>query len=123
MQTHLEIFEQIVDTRIDIERVEPKGEDTSFSFSFRIKVFDDWSFVLFERFETGVGVEQIGDESEVEFCVSSDEGSRSEVFAASDGVSVLEDLQNRPIIQQEDGMKTSRNETYLFGSSVKISFL
>jgi len=72
-RTHLEIFEQIVNARIDIERVEPKSEDTRFSFAFSIEVFDNRSFVLLERFQTWVGVEQVCDESEVEFGVSGDE--------------------------------------------------
>lgn len=91
-RTHFQIFEQVVNTRINIERIEPKREDTSFSFAFCIKVFDDGSFVLFERFESRPGVEEIRNESEVEFRVSSDERSRSEVFAATDSVGILKNL-------------------------------
>ena len=94
-KTYLEIFEQIVNSRIDIERIEPESEDTSFTLSLCVEIFNDRSFVLFERFESGPSVEQVGDESEIEFRGSSDEGCRSEVLAAPDGVGVLKDLQTR----------------------------
>ena len=38
-KVYLEILEQVVDTGIDTEGVEPEGEDTGLTFAFCIEIF------------------------------------------------------------------------------------
>ena len=50
-------------------------------------------FSLFiERSKTGPGVEEVGDESEIETRVAGNEGGRGKVLATADSGGVLEDL-------------------------------
>ena len=66
-----EIVEKGVNGWLDIQRVEPKGENTSFTLAFRIEIFD-LKFLFFgNRVEARVSVEKISNEGEVEFGVSS----------------------------------------------------
>lgn len=69
---------------MDVERIEPEGEDSCFSFSFGVERLDFWRrFGGGEGFETGMSVEEIRDEGEVEFGVSFHEGSGSEIFSTA----------------------------------------
>ena len=70
----LEIVEQGVHGWLDIQGVEPKGEDAGFAFAFGVEVFDLLFFFFRDGVEAWVIVEEIGDEGEVEFGVASDEG-------------------------------------------------
>ena len=91
--THLEVLEQVVHARIDIERVEPERKHPRLAFALGVKLFNHRSLVLFERFEARPRVEQVGDECEVELGVAGDEGRGGQVLAATDRVGVLEDLE------------------------------
>jgi len=94
--TDLQILEQVVDSRLDVQRVQPQGKDPSLPLSLRIEVLDlRRSLGFLERLQTRPGVEEMSDEGEVELGVSSDERGGSEVFSASDFVSVLEDLEGK----------------------------
>ena len=87
-----EIVEKGVNGRLDVQRVEPKGENTSFTLAFRIEIFD-LKFLFFgNRVEARVSVEKISNEGEVEFGVSSYKRRRRKKFAAVESVSILEDL-------------------------------
>ena len=78
--------------RVNIERIEPERKHPRLAFTLGVKLFDHRLFILFERFEAGPRVEQVGDEREVELGVAGDEGRRGQVFAATDRVGVLQDL-------------------------------
>lgn len=87
-----EIVEKGVNGWLDVQRVEPKGENTSFTLAFRIEIFD-LKFLFFgNRVEARVSVEKISNEGEVEFGVSSYKRRRRKKFAAVESVSILEDL-------------------------------
>lgn len=92
VETHLEILEEIINPRINIQRIQPKRENPRFPFSLCIKVFNHGTFILFEGFKTRPSVEQVGDKGEVEFGVSGDEGRWGEVLATTDRVGVGKDL-------------------------------
>ena len=84
-----EIVEEGVNSGLDVQRVEPKGENTSFTLAFCIEVFD-LEFLLFgNRVEAGVSVEKIGNEGEVEFGVSGYKGRWGKELAAVQVVSIL----------------------------------
>ena len=68
-----QIVEERVNSWLDIEGIEPEGEDTSFSLALCIEVFNLVFFFFGNGIEAGVGVEEVGNESEVEFGVSGDE--------------------------------------------------
>ena len=87
-----EVVEEGVDGGLDIEAVEPKGEDAGFAFAFGIKVFDLGFFFFGDGIEAGVRVEEVGDEGEVEFRVAGDEGGGGEEFAAGELIGVGKDL-------------------------------
>lgn len=87
-----EVVEEGVDGWLDVERVEPEGEDAGFAFAFSVEVFDLLFFFFGDGIETGVGVEEVGDEGEVEFGVTGYEGGGREEFAAFEFVGVLENL-------------------------------
>ncbi|PAK71775.1 hypothetical protein B8W95_13060, partial [Staphylococcus pasteuri] len=87
------VLEQVVHARINIERVEPERKHPRLAFALGIKLFNHRLFVLFERFESGPRVEQVGDEGEVELGIAGDEGRRGQVLAATDRVGVLQDLE------------------------------
>ena len=94
-QTVLEVLEQVEHARLDAERVEPEREHARFALTLGVEILDRaivFGFLLVERGEAGPGVEQVGDEREVEARVSSDEGGRGEVFATANVGGVLEDL-------------------------------
>lgn len=94
-QPVFEVLEQVEHAWFDAERVQPEGEDTRFTFALGIEIFDRaivFGFLLVERGEAGPGVEEVGDEREVEAGVSGDEGGRGQIFATADGSGVLEDL-------------------------------
>lgn len=57
-----EIVEEGINGRLNIQRVEPKSKNTSFTLAFRIKVFD-LEFLFFgNRVEARVSVEKISNE-------------------------------------------------------------
>lgn len=87
-----EIVEEGVDCRLDVEGVEPEGEDACFALAFCVEVFDLGFFFVGDGVEAGMSVEEVGDEGEVEFRVAGDEGLGGEEFAAGELVGVLEDL-------------------------------
>lgn len=97
VRAHLEVLEQVVHTRIDIQRVEPEREHARLALALGIKVLNDRSLVLLERFEARPGVEEVGDKGEVELGVACDERGRREVLAAADRVGVLQDLRGRGV--------------------------
>ena len=76
------VVEERVDRWLYVEGVEPEREDAGFALSFGVKVLDLQFFFFGDGVQTGVGVEKVGNEGEVEFWVASDEGSRGEEFAA-----------------------------------------
>lgn len=87
-----EIVEEGVDGRLDVQRVEPKGENTSFTLAFRIEVFD-LEFLFFGNgVEARVSVEKISNEGEVEFGISGYKGGWRKELAAVQSVSILENL-------------------------------
>ncbi len=87
-----EIVEKGVNGRLNVQRVEPKGENTSFTLAFRIKVFD-LEFLFFGNgIEARVSVEKISNEGKVEFGVSGYKGRRRKELAAVQSVSILENL-------------------------------
>lgn len=90
--TVAEVVEERVDGRFDVEGVEPEGEDTGFALAFGVEVFDFELFFLGDGIEAWVGVEEVGDESEVEFRVAGDQGGRGKEFAAVEPFCVLENL-------------------------------
>ena len=86
------IIEEGVDGRLDVQRVEPKSENTSFTLAFRIEVFD-LEFLFFgNRVETRVSVEKISNEGEVKLWVSSYKGGWRKEFATVQSVSILKNL-------------------------------
>ena len=89
-----EVVEEGDDGRLDIERVEPEGEDAGLALAFRVEVFDFLLFFLRDRIQARVIVEEVGDEGEVEFRVAGYEGGWGEEFAAGwvEAVGVLQDL-------------------------------
>lgn len=89
--TVAEVVKEGVDGRLDIQRIKPEGEDAGLALAFGVEVFDLGFFFLGDGVEAGVGVEEVGDESEVEFWVAGDEGGWGEEFAAGEAVGVLED--------------------------------
>lgn len=91
--THLEILKEVPYSRLDVQRVQPKGEYPSFPLSLCIKVFNLWRcFSLFERCKSWPIVEQVGDERQVQFWVSSNERVSGQESSTTNLVGVLEDL-------------------------------
>ena len=77
-----EIVEEGVYGGLNVQGVEPEGENTGFTLAFCIEVFD-LEFLLFgDRVEAGVSVEKISNEGEVEFGVSGYKGSWGKELAA-----------------------------------------
>jgi hypothetical protein len=90
--TVFEVFEQVVNTRIDIQTVQPEGEYSGFSFTLGVKVLDLGRRNVLERFETRVGVEEMSDKGQVQFGVSRDERVGSQESSTVDLIGVLQDL-------------------------------
>lgn len=90
--THLEVLKEIVNPRLDIERVQPKRKYSRLPLSLSIKLLHNRNFNLLERLKSRVGVEQMSNESQVELWVAGDERRGREVLSAVDRVCVLEDL-------------------------------
>ena len=90
--TIVEIVEEGVNGWLDVQRVEPKGENTSLTLAFRIEVFD-LEFLFFgNRVEARVSVEKISNEGEVEFGISGYKRRGRKELAAVQSVSILENL-------------------------------
>ena len=78
-QTILEILEQVVHTWLDAKRIEPECEHTRFVLAFSVKVVHNpvvFLFLLVERLEPGVCVEEVGNEGEVKAWVSREKRRR-----------------------------------------------
>lgn len=78
-----EIVEEGDDGGLDVETVEPQGEDAGFAFTFGVEVFDLELFFFGDGVEGGVVVEQVGDKGEIELGVAGDEGLGGEELAAA----------------------------------------
>ena len=77
-----EVVEEGVYGGLDVQGVEPEGENAGFTLAFRVEVFD-LEFLFFGyRVEAGVSVEKISNEGEVEFGVSGYKRSWGKEFAA-----------------------------------------
>ena len=86
------IIEERIDSWLNIEGIKPKRKDTSFAFTFRVKIFY-FEFLFFrDRIEAWVGVEEIGDEGKVELRISGYERRWREEFTTIKSVSVLKNL-------------------------------
>lgn len=92
-RTHLEILEQVVHSRVDVERVEPEGEHTRLTLALSVKVLDlGRRLVLLKRRKTRPCVEQVGNECKVELGVAVDHTVRRQEAAAPNAVGVLQHL-------------------------------
>ena len=87
-----EVVEEGVDGGLNVEAVEPEGEDAGFTLAFGVEVFDLGFFFFGDGIEAGVRIEEVGDKGEVKFRVAGYEGGRGEEFAAGELVGVGEDL-------------------------------
>jgi hypothetical protein len=87
-----EVVEEGDDGRLDVEGVEPKGEDTCFALAFGIEVFDLLLLLLGDGVQTRVGVEQVRNKGKVELRVTGHERGRGKELAALELVGVLQDL-------------------------------
>ena len=65
-----EIIEEAYNGWLDVEGVEPEGEDAGFALAFGVEVFDFLFFFFRDWVEAGVVVEQIGDEGKVKLWVA-----------------------------------------------------
>lgn len=90
--TVTEVVEKGDDSGLDVQTVEPEGENTSLTLTFSIKVFNIGLFFFGNGIKTGVGVEQVGDKGKVELGVTSDEGFGGQEFATVELVGIVEDL-------------------------------
>lgn len=77
---------------MDVEGVEPESEDTGFTLALSIKVLNLRLLFLGDRLKAGVGVEEVGDEGEIELGVAGNERFGSEELAALEFVGVVKDL-------------------------------
>ena len=84
-----EIVEERVNSGLDVQRVEPKGENTSFTLAFRIEVFHLELLFFGNRVEAGMSIEKISNEGEVELGISGYKGRRGKELAAIQAVSIL----------------------------------
>lgn len=94
-QPVLDVLKQVEHPRLDAERVEPEREHARFTLALGVEILDCaivFGFLLVEGGQARPCVEQVGDECEVEARVAGDEGGWGEVFAATDGGGILEDL-------------------------------
>jgi len=91
-QTVTQVSEQVVHEGIDAERVHPQGKGTRLAGSLGSKepFLELGLFGFGEGLEAGVGVEQVGDEGQVELGVAGNNVAGLEELAAAELVSVLE---------------------------------
>jgi hypothetical protein len=91
--THLQVLEEVPDSRLNIQRVQPQCKHPSLPLSLCVKVLDlRWCFGLFEGSKSRMVVEQIGHECEIEFWVTRDERVGSQESSTTDLVGIVEDL-------------------------------
>jgi hypothetical protein len=91
--TYLEVLEKVVNTGLNVERVEPKSEHPRLAFSLGIEVVDRGRRLGFlERRQARPGVEQVSDKGEVEFRVTRDKRVCGKEPSAAYLVRVLQDL-------------------------------
>jgi hypothetical protein len=88
----LEVLEEGLHDGLDVERVEPEREDAGFALALGVEVFDVGFFLLRDRVQAWVRVEEVGDEGEVKLWVAGDERAGRKEFAAVEPVGVLQDL-------------------------------
>lgn len=89
----LEVLEEVVHSGLDVERVEPKGEDARLTLALGVKVLDlGRRLGLLEGREAGPEVEEVGDEREVELRVTRNERVGRQEAAAAELVGVLQNL-------------------------------
>lgn len=87
-----EIIEEGIDGRPNVEGIEPQGEDTRFTLSLGIKIFDFELFFFGNGIQAWVRVEQIRDKGQVELRIAGHEGRRSQKFATPKLVGMLKHL-------------------------------
>jgi hypothetical protein len=87
-----QVLEEGLHHGLDVERVEPQREDAGLALALGVEVVDVGFFLLGYGVEPRVGVEEVGDEGEVELWVAGDEGGGRQEFAAVEAVGVVEDL-------------------------------
>ena len=60
-----EVVEEGHHGRLDVEGVQPQGEDAGLALALGVEVIDVGLFFLRDGVQAGVGVEEVGDEGEV----------------------------------------------------------
>jgi hypothetical protein len=89
-----EIFKQVVYTRFNVERVQPKRKYSCFPFAFSIEIFNvsrrRWSFL--GSLKAGDSIEEIGDKSEIKLWITSDHSLVREELSAVDFIGIVENL-------------------------------
>ena len=76
-QAAFEVLEQVEHAWFHAERVKQECQDAGLAFALGVEIFECaivFGFLFVERGETGPGVEEVGDEGEVETGGSGDEG-------------------------------------------------
>lgn len=68
--THLEVLKEVVNPRLDIERVQPKRKHPRLPLSLSIKFLYNRNLNLLKRLKSRVGVEQMSNESKVELWIA-----------------------------------------------------
>ena len=58
------------DRWLDVERVQPKGEDTGFALSFGVKIVNLGLFFFGDRIEARVSIEEVSYEGEIQLGVA-----------------------------------------------------
>lgn len=87
-----EIVEERNNGRLDVQTVEPKGEDTSLSLALGVKVVNVSLLFLGNGVETWVSVEEVGNKGKVELGVSGNKRCGGEELATFEFVGIVEDL-------------------------------
>jgi hypothetical protein len=65
-----QVVKERLNRRLDVEGVKPESEDSGFTLTFRVKVFNICLFFLCNGIKTGVGIKEIGYKSEIELWVA-----------------------------------------------------
>jgi hypothetical protein len=118
-QPILEVLEEVVHGWLDAERVEPQGEDACLALAFGIEVLDHavvLGFLLIKRGKSGMRVEEVGDEGEIETGIAGDEGGYGQVFTTADCFRVLQNLQRGENVE----MNVTNSITDLLGALSEI---
>lgn len=86
------VIEEGMNGWLDVEGIEPKREDTGFSFTFCVKIFHFELFLFGDGVEPWMGVEQVGDKRKIKFGVPGYERCWGKKLATIEFVGVLKDL-------------------------------